>query len=141
MIGRKDLADAYLSRIQALGVGVSEAKTHISKDMFEFAKRLFLFGDEISPFPVSSIIKNLEQYPLLVASLMGEERKGLLSIGGIPESIRTLYSTLCYPQKFCKGIKRKSEICRQGTLILQGRVAPTDLITEVCRDGDLVLRG
>lgn len=38
-----------------LGVEVSVLKTHTSPHFFEFAKRLFYKGVEISPFPISAI--------------------------------------------------------------------------------------
>lgn len=41
--------------ISLLGVEYSEAKTHKSKDFYEFAKRLFLDQEEITPFPISAL--------------------------------------------------------------------------------------
>jgi hypothetical protein len=39
LIGDEDVAELYLKIIQDLGIDVSKAKTHISKDICEFAKR------------------------------------------------------------------------------------------------------
>lgn len=39
IIGDKSLGDAYMVLIKELGVDFSPAKTHISSDIMEFAKR------------------------------------------------------------------------------------------------------
>lgn len=49
-----DVALAYKELVSLLGVHVSEAKTHCSKEFFEFAKRYFYQREEISPFPIGS---------------------------------------------------------------------------------------
>lgn len=36
-----------------LGLDVSNLNIHKSKDLFEFAKRLYFQGQDITPFPVS----------------------------------------------------------------------------------------
>jgi len=41
--------------IKKLGVEYSLAKTHRSNNFFEFAKRLYYKGIEITPFPVSAL--------------------------------------------------------------------------------------
>lgn len=45
----------YKSLIEALGVPLSEAKTHVSRDTYEFAKRWFRDGVEFTPFPLHSL--------------------------------------------------------------------------------------
>jgi len=49
------LAGMYRQILGTLGVEVSELKTHQSPHFFEFAKRLFYKGKEISPFPISAL--------------------------------------------------------------------------------------
>lgn len=55
VIRSKKLADEYIKIMTALGVEVSELKTHSSPYFLEFAKRLFYKGQEISPFPLSAL--------------------------------------------------------------------------------------
>lgn len=45
----------YKQVITSLGVEFSAAKTHESERFFEFAKRLYLDGKEITPFPISAL--------------------------------------------------------------------------------------
>lgn len=66
----------YLEIIQDLGVDVSLAKTHVSKNTCEFAKRWFHRGLEISPFPISALKNCGKKYYFLVALLMNMEGKG-----------------------------------------------------------------
>lgn len=98
MIGHKELGEAYISKILSLGVEISEAKTHVSCDSFEFAKRFFSQGEEISPFPISSIADGTKNYVLLVAAMMGEEKKGFPLGDNIPVGISELYSDLGMPR-------------------------------------------
>jgi hypothetical protein len=51
------VAEAYKSLIKSLGVEISEAKTMESRDSFEFAKRLFIKGDEVTGFPLAGMMK------------------------------------------------------------------------------------
>jgi hypothetical protein len=46
------LAQEYKSILSKLGVDISPFKTHVSKDTFEFAKRWFRDGEEVTPFPL-----------------------------------------------------------------------------------------
>jgi hypothetical protein len=55
LIGSADVANLYLDIMKKLGVEISAQKTHISKDFCEFAKQLIYRGENISPFPMSSI--------------------------------------------------------------------------------------
>lgn len=50
---------------ETLGVDISESKTFTSNDMFEFARRVFYKGQEISPFPVAGLIATAKKYHLL----------------------------------------------------------------------------
>lgn len=47
------VAKAYLVTMRSLGIEISEAKTLVSKDSFEFAKRFFFKGLEVTGFPVN----------------------------------------------------------------------------------------
>jgi len=107
VIGDRRLGKAYKSKILSLGVEVSEAKTHVSDDTFEFAKRFFIKGVEVSPFPVSSIIDNIKSYPLLVSALMGEEKKGFPLGDSIPRVIEALYEDFRMPRSFRRDIFKK----------------------------------
>jgi hypothetical protein len=55
VIANKDVAELYISIVKSLGVDISLAKTHRSKDFCEFAKRYIYHSNEITHFPLSSI--------------------------------------------------------------------------------------
>jgi hypothetical protein len=50
------VAEKYSELMDKLGVELSDAKTHVSDDTFEFAKRWYQAGTEISGFPLSAIV-------------------------------------------------------------------------------------
>jgi hypothetical protein len=72
------IAKQYQTVIKELGVQISPQKTHISKDICEFAKRWMFRGSEISAFPLHSIKNNLKRYYLLQNSIQDARGKGYL---------------------------------------------------------------
>jgi len=55
VIADRAIAEKYMETLTSLGVEFSLQKTHISPHMFEFAKRTFHKGVEVSPFPISAL--------------------------------------------------------------------------------------
>jgi hypothetical protein len=94
LIGDSLLATLYQSKLTLLGVEISKSKSYVSPHMCEFAKRYLFEGDEVTPFPISSVTSNLGDVSLLVASMMGEERKGYRPSSGIPGAVETLSLTI-----------------------------------------------
>lgn len=90
LIGDPDLGEEYRRVLPLIGVEYSPMKTYISPEMGEFAKRYLYRGEEVTPFPVSSVVDNLGSIPLIVATLEGELRKGLIPRSGIPGAVRSL---------------------------------------------------
>lgn len=58
------VAKQYKRVMRLLGVDISEAKTHVSKDTYEFAKRWIRRGKEVSGLPLRGIADNLKN-PLI----------------------------------------------------------------------------
>jgi hypothetical protein len=52
VIRNNGIAKAYLAILKDIGVGISDAKTHVSKNMYEFAKRWYVNGVEVTGVPV-----------------------------------------------------------------------------------------
>lgn len=73
-----------------LGVDYSIEKTFKSKGFFEFAKRIYFLGAEVTGFPVSSLVDNVKSVALIVSALHGEERKGIRPVLGIPGAVQDL---------------------------------------------------
>lgn len=70
------LAQSYQDVIQSLGVEISKTKSHISTDLFEFAKRFGYKGTEITPYPITGLYEHISQYAIAaqVAGVTARER-------------------------------------------------------------------
>lgn len=119
--------------LTALGVKYSKLKTYKSRKMCEFAKRYHYGRHEFSPFPLSSVVDQARSVPLVVAALIGEERKGLVSVNGIPAAVGDLDSTrrkaLGLPQRKDNRPKRAA-LCELATRILTRR-ADTEAVASM----------
>jgi hypothetical protein len=70
------IANSYIAVLKELDVPVSWMKSHVSKDICEFAKRWYYLGSEITAFPLHSIMSNWKRYYLLQNTLADARRKG-----------------------------------------------------------------
>jgi len=117
VIGDKDVGDMYIKMINSLHIEISLAKTHRSEHFFEFAKRIFYKGEEISPFPISSLKECGKSVTALTVLLMEQTAKGW-SFGSIPSSINSYYGIVKeLPSSFRNKLERKSWVV-QGVLSL-----------------------
>lgn len=132
VIGDRTVGEKYVQVIRSLGVEVSEAKTHISSNFYEFAKRLVLNDQEISPFPFSALREQGSRYYLLVNLLMECGMKGWVSQLGIPRVILEYYETVRpLRRKLRRGIELKSSICEQITYVIRGSLKAGDGLNTV----------
>jgi len=96
VIHHDEVARQYRNIISSLGVEISKVKTHISCDSFEFAKRWFSSGVEVSPFPIAGILETSKSWPLLVELLSHEVPSrgydSVLDLGARLESLKTMYT-------------------------------------------------
>jgi len=67
------LAVAYKNILNTLGVEISPLKTHVSKDTYEFAKRWYQDGKEVTPFPILAY-SDKKFTTVLSATLLSRER-------------------------------------------------------------------
>jgi len=67
------LAVAYKDILNTLGVEISPLKTHVSKDTYEFAKRWYQDGKEVTPFPILAY-SDKKYTTVLSATLLSRER-------------------------------------------------------------------
>lgn len=96
LIGDPRLGEEYRKVISLLGVEVSQAKTYVSSGMCEFAKRYLFLGEEVTPFSLASVRDSRGNPSLLVASMVGESRKGLVPLSGIPAAVGTYLHQTVY---------------------------------------------
>jgi len=76
----RKLATSYLEVMNELGVEISKVKTHIGEDLFEFAKRFYYKGSEITQFPITALVENISIYPLLAQALESAKERGFLPL-------------------------------------------------------------
>lgn len=131
LFGDSELAQAYRMRLLSLGVSVSLEKTLVSNDTFEFAKRWFHKGEEITPFPVSAVIDTYKSVPLLVSALYGEQRRGLIPRSGIPGAVESLYSRLGYRRKICSSVGILAKRCILSAQFSDGTLGAAQFISEL----------
>lgn len=133
IIGHDLLAQNYMERMRSMGVELSPQKTHISPIMFEFAKRWWCKGQEITGFPIDSVLENLNKYTLLVGNLLNERKKGYKVDNGLTEAIDTLYSHFEMPSRFRKGIRSKVGLVEHSILMLRGEIPFSQGLTTILR--------
>lgn len=93
LIGDARVGRQYMRILDTLGLDYSPSKTYITQEMCEFAKRILVRGEEVTPFPISSISENPWSIPMAVSAIRGEERKGYRPLLGIPQAVRSLQET------------------------------------------------
>jgi len=104
VIAGEKAAQAYLEFCRTLDIPISLQKTHSSKDVYEFAKRWFFKGTEITPFPTSGFIEMSKRYFTLTQFLYAERKKGFLVSQEIPSVVgcwyRIRYKSRRFASKF-----------------------------------------
>jgi hypothetical protein len=104
------VAHEYKKLISSLDMPYSEAKTHTSTDGFEFAKRWFFKGEEITGFSCSGLISVWKSYPLLLNFLENQESHGwTLPVDRHPGLILQLHKIL-HKENFI--VNRVNSMCR-----------------------------
>nr|AWY10961.1 RNA-dependent RNA polymerase [Sclerotinia sclerotiorum mitovirus 1-A] len=70
VINHDAVARKYIFIMNKLGVDISVAKTHVSKNTYEFAKRWVRKGIEVSGLPLRGIVSNINVLPVVVKQLV-----------------------------------------------------------------------
>jgi hypothetical protein len=93
------VAKTYTELIRSLGVEISNQKSHVSIDTYEFAKRWFQSGIEISPVPIAGFVSNWNNPKLLYSQLLEliYKGRGPRSIVDSLDMIENLLSRLTKP--------------------------------------------
>lgn len=132
LFGDPELGEAYMAQLEFMGVPFSPHKTLISDHTFEMAKRVGHRGAEVTPFPVSAVLDVWRSVPLLVASLLGEEKKGLKPVGGIPAAVRDLdrrrRQALGQEARYGDSRKRQAAVCEAVTRFVSSERTDEDLL-------------
>lgn len=110
VIKHDELAKKYMEVMTSLGLEFSEKKTHISRTLFEFAKRTFHNGEEITPFPIAALWTTRKTPSLALNVLVSESRKGWISPIGIPAVFSEIYRYLGFCATYVAKKKRIFDI-------------------------------
>nr|QXP49783.1 RNA-dependent RNA polymerase [araluen mito-like virus] len=95
VIADTEVSREYRTILQTLDMPISEPKTHSSEFFFEFAKRYFYHGKEISPFNISSLSTVYKRYYLLHNFMRNQLMKGWsITYEKTPHFIYHLYKIL-----------------------------------------------
>ena len=65
-----EVAKSYREIMNYWGVEINLEKTLVSEDTFEFAKRIFIQGNEVSHFPLQAIVKGTDKHYVLSSVLL-----------------------------------------------------------------------
>jgi len=124
LIGDLSLKNKYVEMMTRLGVTFSPLKTHESFTLFEFAKRLFFKGQEVTPFPISSLKEVSKRYYLLVNLLAEQEVRGWIPVEGIPQAIGQFYKLVSQKNsKFSAKLRDKSYFSDLIMKVIRGTIA------------------
>jgi len=133
VIGDKDLAEMYHKIIcDELDIKISDPKSFISDHFFEFAKRLFWKGEEISPFPISSLKENCKSFTAFINTILEISNRGWTSSLTVDKVITEAYAQIVHLRsklrtKMAPRIFAASELL----LIIRGSQPAGDSISKV----------
>jgi len=106
VIANAAVATEYRNLLSILDMPVSEAKTHVSVDTYEFAKRWVHKGEEITGFGVSGLRAVWKKYSLLHNYLQTQQHHGwCLPTSEHPDLVSTIYQIYGRPQQCERVIK------------------------------------
>jgi hypothetical protein len=128
IIGQIEVANLYKKVILDLGLEFSKLKTYDSPYFCEFTKRIFYKGNEISPFPYSSLKNEGKYYYLLTNLLINMSERGWTFLGGIPSGVQSYYGMVRnLPSRIKKDIFSKSYVCELIIKIINGNLSAEEL--------------
>jgi hypothetical protein len=101
VINNDQVANKYKTIMTKLGVEISEAKSHVSFNTYEFAKRWIYKGIEISPLPLKGIMNNFNNLPVVLMQLINY-RKNINDRfkGNALELISLVYNNIFINKRF-----------------------------------------
>jgi len=110
VIGNDEVAYQYKKLLIEIGVEYSPHKTITSKHLFEFAKRVFYQGKEVTPFPLSGLKESAHRYYLCVEFFNQVKDRGYLNyqLTRDPDLFAELYRLFGRPHRLAVKLARKS---------------------------------
>ncbi|QCF24448.1 RNA-dependent RNA polymerase [Entomophthora muscae mitovirus 4] len=108
VIADESVANSYKDLIRDLGVDISDTKSHVSKDTYEFAKRWYRNGVNISGAQVNAFISSRKWF------LVANEYRNLCGLWGIsdyvaePGVVKALFTALNHNKGMIPRIVKKA---------------------------------
>jgi len=107
VIACADVAREYKLLLSELDMPISEVKTHVSMDTYEFAKRWIHKGSEITGFAIGGLFSVWKRYPLLHNFLETQSHHGWsLELEKHPDLITSIYKTFLGPRFIYEKVAR-----------------------------------
>ncbi|BAV56289.1 RNA-dependent RNA polymerase [Fusarium poae mitovirus 1] len=110
VIKHNKIAKRYIKIMEKLGVELSLAKTHVSEDTYEFAKRWFKNSIEVTGLPTRGIIHNFKS-PNIVFTILYDfykiKNNTYLSFNSLVDSMSRLYKNFYLLEKVRKNTYKK----------------------------------
>lgn len=128
----ESLALEYKGLIKDLGLEISEPKSFVSNHFFEFAKRLFYKGEEITPFPISAMRESLKSVTAFVGLLFETENKGWVACSAPSEAIRDAYGSISnYRSKYRNKLEVKAYVADRILRSIRGSLPVGEAVKAV----------
>jgi len=131
VIKHNALAKKYMEVMTSLGVEFSLSKSHISATMFEFAKRTFHCGHEITPFPVAALWNTRKSASLLLNVIINEQTKGWTSPLGTPSVSSELYRLLKFSSTYVAKKRQIFYISHQVMMGIRGCMTAAESVRTI----------
>jgi hypothetical protein len=106
VITNDKVAERYVVLMTELGVGISPMKSHTSETTYEFAKRWFHHGVEVTGFPLNSVLTTIMKPIELYTAVRTWVLRGATPLGFMDsvECVLQLYKALGYSQRKLRAI-------------------------------------
>nr|UPW42113.1 MAG: putative RNA dependent RNA polymerase [Zhejiang mito-like virus 6] len=93
VIASEEVAVQYKILCSILDMPISEQKTHVSLDTYEFAKRWIYHGVEVTGFSIAGLMETWKRYSLLHEFLENQQLHGwVIMLNGRPGLISDIYN-------------------------------------------------
>lgn len=129
VIYHDEVANMYQHIMKELDVGISIPKSCISSNMYEFAKRIFLDGREITGIQIGGMYNNINKYHLIYQSVYdiiynrNYTPPGFMSI---PDLMQYLYLILDRTEKQAANIRSRVDLLHSFHRFLDGYKDPLE---------------
>jgi hypothetical protein len=134
------VAKEYIRVMARLGVDLSPAKSHVSKDTYEFAKRWIRRGVEVSGLPLNGLVENLSN-PFIIYTFLFDffviKGNQYMFKGSILDMVCSLYRGKPFlgVRKVCtpKWVNSRLRTFSWGLKLSLGRLTYDSMRTILCR--------